>query len=72
MRVRLAATAHTHVVEDVCVMVLRQDMALGDFLDYSDANTDERPLYLFERNFLTKCPDMVLHPPPPPPEPLIP
>uniref|UniRef100_A0A7S4K5J7 JmjC domain-containing protein n=1 Tax=Guillardia theta TaxID=55529 RepID=A0A7S4K5J7_GUITH len=34
------------------------DMKLEDFLDYCNHAREERPLYLFEKNFATKCPDM--------------
>jgi hypothetical protein len=34
------------------------DMRLADFLDYCERSSDERPLYLFDRHYSTKCPDM--------------
>ena len=34
------------------------DMRLADFLDYCERASDERPLYLFDRHYSTKCRDM--------------
>eukprot|EP00277_Geminigera_cryophila_P016800 CAMPEP_0179442882 /NCGR_PEP_ID=MMETSP0799-20121207/26355_1 /TAXON_ID=46947 /ORGANISM="Geminigera cryophila, Strain CCMP2564" /LENGTH=494 /DNA_ID=CAMNT_0021228423 /DNA_START=21 /DNA_END=1505 /DNA_ORIENTATION=- len=34
------------------------DMRLDAFCRYSDAVQEERPLYLFDKNFTTKCPDL--------------
>lgn len=34
------------------------EMKLGDFFQYSERNEDQRPLYLFDSAFTTRCPEM--------------
>eukprot|EP00041_Stephanoeca_diplocostata_P036646 m.1346670 g.1346670 ORF g.1346670 m.1346670 type:complete len:637 (-) comp24907_c0_seq3:2685-4595(-) len=42
---------------DVEFKVSGQQMTLREFFHYSEMNTDERPLYLFDSKFAKKCPE---------------